>query len=56
MKKLISNSSFVLRGTGWYKTDYASIDKKTGPKTDKQDNNKVESKPEKKPEPAAKTE
>ncbi len=24
MKKLISNTSFVLKGTGWYKTDYAS--------------------------------
>ncbi|MBF0558931.1 MAG: zinc ribbon domain-containing protein [Nitrospirae bacterium] len=24
LKKLISNSSFVLKGTGWYKTDYAS--------------------------------
>lgn len=56
MKKLISNSSFVLKGTGWYKTDYASTDKKTDSKTDKKDNSKAESKPEKKPEPAAKTE
>lgn len=56
MKKLISNSSFVLKGTGWYKTDYVSTDKKTESKTDKQDNNKAESKPEEKPEPAAKTE
>ena len=24
MRKLISNTSFVLKGTGWYKTDYAS--------------------------------
>lgn len=24
MRKLVSNSSFVLKGTGWYKTDYAS--------------------------------
>jgi putative FmdB family regulatory protein len=23
MKKLISNTSFMLKGTGWYKTDYA---------------------------------
>lgn len=23
LKKLISNTSFVLKGTGWYKTDYA---------------------------------
>ena len=24
LRKLISNTSFVLKGTGWYKTDYAS--------------------------------
>ena len=24
MRKLISNTSFVLKGTGWYKTDYPS--------------------------------
>ena len=24
LKKLISNTSFVLKGTGWYKTDYAN--------------------------------
>jgi len=24
LQKLVSNSSFVLRGTGWYKTDYAA--------------------------------
>ncbi|NTU43545.1 MAG: zinc ribbon domain-containing protein [Nitrospirales bacterium] len=27
MKKLISNTSFVLKGTGWYVTDYASKNK-----------------------------
>lgn len=27
LKKLISNSSFVLKGTGWYKTDYANNQK-----------------------------
>lgn len=26
LKKLISNTSFVLKGTGWYKTDYAQKD------------------------------
>ena len=26
--KLISHSSFVLKGTGWYATDYAKKDKK----------------------------
>jgi len=29
MKKQISNTSFVLKGTGWYVTDYAS-DRKNG--------------------------
>jgi predicted nucleic acid-binding Zn ribbon protein len=24
LQKLVSNSSFVLRGTGWYKTDYVA--------------------------------
>ncbi len=28
MKKKISSTSFVLKGTGWYVTDYASKDKK----------------------------
>ena len=28
MHKLISHSSFVLKGTGWYVTDYASPDRK----------------------------
>jgi len=32
VKKLISNTSFVLKGTGWYATDYAS------PKKGEQDN------------------
>jgi len=29
MKKLISQSTFHLKGTGWYVTDYASKDKST---------------------------
>ena len=29
VRKLMSNTSFVLKGTGWYATDYAS-DKKKG--------------------------
>jgi putative FmdB family regulatory protein len=28
MKKMISNTSFVLKGTGWYATDYADKTKK----------------------------
>ena len=31
--KLISQSSFALKGTGWYQTDYA--DKKCEPKSEK---------------------
>lgn len=30
VKKLISNTSFQLKGTGWYITDYARKDKGTG--------------------------
>ncbi|MCE5312894.1 MAG: zinc ribbon domain-containing protein [Nitrospiraceae bacterium] len=29
LKKMISSTSFVLKGTGWYATDYASKDKKS---------------------------
>lgn len=28
IKKLISNTSFILKGTGWYVTDYASPERK----------------------------
>ena len=35
MKKKISNTSFVLKGTGWYATDYASS--KTAPAPEKAD-------------------
>ncbi|MDA8173850.1 MAG: hypothetical protein M0018_04570 [Nitrospiraceae bacterium] len=30
LKKLLSNTSFVLKGTGWYATDFARKDKPTG--------------------------
>jgi putative FmdB family regulatory protein len=33
LKKLISNTSFVLKGTGWYKTDYAGKDTGTEKKS-----------------------
>lgn len=32
MRKMISNTSFVLKGSGWYKTDYAA-DRKKGKDT-----------------------
>jgi len=28
LKRVISHSSFILKGTGWYKTDYARNNKK----------------------------
>lgn len=35
VKKLISNTSFVLKGSGWYLTDYASAERKKGLETEK---------------------
>lgn len=32
LKKIISNTSFILKGTGWYKTDYASKPADSGKK------------------------
>ncbi|MGD0884008.1 MAG: FmdB family zinc ribbon protein [Thermodesulfovibrionales bacterium] len=57
VKKLISNSSFVLKGTGWYKTDYPSpqSDKPAKADTSSESPAKSEKKPETKPETAAKT-
>ncbi len=62
LKKLISNTSFILKGTGWYKTDYASkpfgsadkpnakkdsgAESKTGTKTETKAESKTESKAE----------
>jgi putative FmdB family regulatory protein len=37
MKKLISSTSFVLKGGGWYVTDYASGDRKRGMDAEKGD-------------------
>jgi len=62
MKKLISNTSFVLKGTGWYATDYASSkgkdsgEKKDAGKKDKKPLDlKSELKKEKKAEMKAET-
>ena len=35
VRKLLSPTSFVLKGSGWYATDYASADKKKAPEPDK---------------------
>lgn len=37
LKKMISNTSFVLKGTGWYATDYASDKDKKSAKSKKQE-------------------
>jgi len=35
LKKLISASSFILKGSGWYLTDYASKDRKKAMEAEK---------------------
>jgi putative FmdB family regulatory protein len=49
MHKLISHTSFILKGTGWYATDYAA-----GRKKPKDSEGKPETKTEAKVEAAAK--
>jgi putative FmdB family regulatory protein len=51
VKKLISSTSFVLKGTGWYKTDYASSGSKEAKQSAKDNGAKTEKKSEAKPEP-----
>ena len=41
MKKLISNTSFVLKGTGWYATDYGSDRKKSSSREPKAESGKA---------------
>ncbi len=40
IKKLISNTSFILRGSGWYVTDYANPDRKKAIEAEKGTNGK----------------
>lgn len=49
MRKKISNTSFVLKGTGWYATDYASGSRNTNGEAKGKEAAKA--KPEKKEEP-----
>ena len=35
IRKMLSPTSFVLKGTGWYATDYPSKEQTAGAKTDK---------------------
>ncbi|MFZ3122110.1 MAG: FmdB family zinc ribbon protein [Thermodesulfovibrionales bacterium] len=46
LKKLISNTSFILKGTGWYKTDYASKPAESGKKSEAKKNAGTEPKTE----------
>lgn len=57
MKKLISNTSFVLKGTGWYVTDYASSERKKAMDSEKDTTDKqaAESKKEIKTETKTET-
>lgn len=56
MKKMISTNSFVLKGSGWYMTDYGTKKEKdkakpkTDPKTDKKEKS---TKKDKKTEPVS---
>lgn len=52
LEKLMSATSFALKGTGWYKTDYAA---KTPNKEEKKEGKKEEKKEEKKPAASEKT-
>lgn len=55
MKKLISNTSFVLKGTGWYVTDYGSPERKNAMDSEKDASDKktTETKTETKTEAVA---
>ena len=48
LKKIISNTSFILKGTGWYKTDYASGATKNAVKAEKKEDKNTETKAESK--------
>jgi putative FmdB family regulatory protein len=50
VKKLISNTSFQLKGTGWYITDYARKDKDKGTAAAKSENGAKSTKKESKTE------
>lgn len=47
LKKLITNTSFVLKGGGWYITDYPSADRKKALEGKKSADKEKEKKPEK---------
>jgi len=49
MKRLISASAFILKGEGWYVTDYPSKDRKAGLEAEKKARGKKKSKDKSKP-------
>ena len=55
LHKLVSRSSFHLKGTGWYVTDYANRSKDSAAASEKNSNSADSVKPEKTASPAKKT-
>ena len=55
LHKLVSRSSFHLKGTGWYVTDYANRSTDTDTASEKKDESVDSTKPEKIASPAKKT-
>ncbi len=55
LHKLVSQSSFHLKGTGWYVTDYKNQSKETATGSEKKDANVASEKPEKAVDSANKT-
>lgn len=53
LKKLISHTSFVFKGTGWYVTDYASPERKKAMEAEKKASESTEKKEKKKETVAA---
>lgn len=55
LHKLVSRSSFHLKGTGWYVTDYANRPKDSAAASEKKNESVDSAKPEKTASPAKKT-
>ena len=53
LRKIISNTSFVLKGSGWYATDYASGKGTTEKKSEASGSSSAGKKEEKKPDTPA---
>jgi putative FmdB family regulatory protein len=47
LHKLVSQTSFILKGTGWYVTDYASPEKKKAEDTSGKTDTQADKKPDK---------